>query len=108
MKQEGRNPDGTFKKGHKLACAHKAGRKPGDKALLEKFKASISGKDMKIITGQLITKCKSGNLAAIKLLFSYLFGLPKQTVDIGAKDLLDAYTKELPRVTDWFEQHTGS
>lgn len=104
----GRNPDGTFKKGNKISAGNAGGRKPGAAALLEQFKQSLSSRDMDIIARKLISKCKKGDLAAIKLMFSYLFGLPKQTVDIGAKDLLDAYMKEEPRVSEWFEQHTGS
>jgi hypothetical protein len=61
------------------------------KVLLE----TVTDDELRIVAGQLMVKAKFGDLAAIKLLFQYVFGKPAATVDPDALDLeeVDLYRR---------------
>ncbi len=89
------NADGTFKKGH---SGNPAGRPRGDKARLDAFKAAIAAGDLEEITAALVERAKTSDTSA-KLLFGYLYGLPRQAIDIDANVSMGvAYDKALAKV----------
>lgn len=88
-----RGPDGKFVKG-----TAGGGRKSREveEDLLAQFKAAITPEEMEAITKKLVSESKKGNMSAIKILFSYLFGLPRQAIEVDAYQVVT-----VEYVNDW-------
>ncbi|MDY7078026.1 MAG: hypothetical protein SXV54_14010 [Chloroflexota bacterium] len=94
----GRNPDGTFKKGHKFGVGNKGNRRVRSEEWLQRFDACVSEEEFREVVEALIARAKKSDQAA-KILLGYLIGKPRQQIDFSAtEDTRLAYTEALEKV----------
>ena len=97
VKMVGRDAKGRYIKGHKSTGGRK--RRVAEDDMLARFRAAVSEADIEAVIEALVIKAKKGNLAATKLLFAYLLGLPHQSVEVEADVRTDVvYSAALERV----------
>jgi hypothetical protein len=79
-----RDPNGRFVKG-----VGGGGKSPGrpkratEEKLFEQFKRGITVEDIDAIRAALVKRASRGDTGAAKLIFEYLFGPPKQQVELS-------------------------
>ncbi|GIW80088.1 MAG: hypothetical protein KatS3mg105_1895 [Gemmatales bacterium] len=90
--ESGRNENGQFAKGNRFGKGNPFARQVAQlrKALVDAF----SEEDIAEIAQKLKQMCLEGNLAAIKIVFSYLLGKPDAPVDPDTLDLQEWQIRE--------------
>ncbi|GIW80766.1 MAG: hypothetical protein KatS3mg105_2573 [Gemmatales bacterium] len=90
--ESGRNENGQFAKGNRFGKGNPFARQVAQlrKALVDAF----SEEDIAEIAQKLKQMCLEGNLAAIKIVFSYLLGKPDAPVDPDTLDLKEWQIRE--------------
>lgn len=79
-----RNANGQFVKGHEKTGGRK--KRPAEVAYFDAFKDNVTPEELGEIARIVSDKAKRGNLAAAKIVFDYLLGLPVQRTEITGKD----------------------
>ncbi len=83
--QRQRDERGRFVKGHSISVGNKGG--PGrpprkrEEKYLERFRKAVTLQEFQEAAQALVRVAKSGDVPAIRLLFSYALGNPKQLIE---------------------------
>jgi hypothetical protein len=91
-------PNGKFAPGNQVGKGRASGRppRPVEEKLFEQFKRCVKAGDIEAIGGAMLDKAKTGDVKAARLIFEYLFGQPRQIVDMNQVNWTpDAWLKSL-------------